>query len=122
MKTLKKCLVAICIMSTLLLAGVVSEASGFTHFMVTSTSSWGTRTLKVHFNPSINTWTDTNMGLVANRRVRQTGARLREGNRDTGWQYSSNITTNINQSYSAAASQFNNPLQVQTSNWQWIYR
>lgn len=122
MKNLKKYLVALCIMSTLLFAGAVYEASGVTHFMVQNTTSWGTRTLRVRFNPSINTWRDDAIGLVAGRRVRQTGARLREGNRDTGWQWSSNITTNTNSGFYATASQGNVPLMTQTANWQWIYR
>ena len=122
MKTSKKCLVVICITFTLLFAGAVSEVSGLTHFMVQNTTSWGTRTLNVRFNPSIVTTNSSGYGLVAGRRVRQSAARLREGNRDTGWQWSSNVTTNTNRGVYATASQGNNPFQVQTANWQWIYR
>jgi len=123
MKALKRIVASICLMSILAVSGImIQEASGVTHFMIQNTTSWGTRTLRARFNPSINTWRDDAIGLVAGRRVRQSGVRLREGNRDTGWQNSQNVITNTNQGFYATASQFNNPFQVQTGNWRWIYR
>jgi len=83
-----------------------------------------TTTAEAWFVPSAVTgnWEVTRYGTLSGRQINRSAVRLAEGNRTTGWVWSTTATNrNSNAVFRATTSLGNNILQVLDFNWDWRY-